>query len=135
MPGIVYTGLQILSIFIVLFGLINYLNTTITNFFTQKHERGMLQAVGTTKKQLAKTFFFEGLYYMAGMLICMLILGPLALWFIIKAINNVSYVFTFPVLPVVVFTAALLIIQVFLTVCTMRAMRKESLVESIAGNE
>ncbi|OCN00552.1 hypothetical protein A7X67_17065 [Clostridium sp. W14A] len=135
MPGIVFTGLRILSIFIVLFGLINYLNTTITNFFTQKRERGMLQAVGTTKSQLAKMFFAEGLYYMVGMLACMLILGPVVLRLIIKAINNVSYVFTFPVVPVVVFTVTLLIIQMLLTVYTMRTMRKEFLVESLAGNE
>jgi len=135
MPGIIFTGLRILSIFIVLFGLINYLNTTITNFFTQKRERGMLQAVGTTKNQLAKMFFTEGLYYMVGMLACMLILGPVVLRLIIKAINNVSYVFTFPTLPVAGFTAMLLIIQLFLTLYTMRTMRKESLVESLTGNE
>lgn len=135
MPGIIFTGLRILSIFIVLFGLINYLNTTITNFFTQKRERGMLQAVGTTKSQLAKMFFAEGLYYMVGMLACMLIVGPVVLRLLIKAIHNVSYVFTFPVVPVVGFTAALLIIQVLLTVYTMRTMRMESLVESLTGNE
>jgi ABC-type antimicrobial peptide transport system permease subunit len=135
MPGIIFTGLRILSIFIVLFGLINYLNTTITNFFTQKRERGMLQAVGTTKNQLAKMFFTEGLYYMVGMLACMLILGPVVLRLIIKAINNVSYVFTFPTLPVAGFTAMLLIIQLFLTLYTMRTMRKELLVESLTGNE
>ena len=135
MPGIIFTGLRILSIFIVLFGLINYLNTTITNFFTQKRERGVLQAVGTTKSQLAKMFFAEGLYYMIGMLACMLIVGPVVLWLLIKAIHNVSYVFTFPVVPVVIFTSALLIIQVLLTIYTMRTMRKEFLVESLAGNE
>lgn len=135
MPGIIFTGLKILSIFIVLFGLINYLNTTITTFFTQKRERGMLQAVGTTKSQLTKMFFAEGIYYMAGMLICTLILGPLALWVIVKAINYVSYVFTFPALPVAGFTSALLIIQILLTLYTMRAMQKESLIESIAENE
>lgn len=135
MPGIVFTGFRILAIFIVLFGLINYLNTTITNFFTQKRERGMLQAVGTTKKQLKKMFFFEGLYYMGGMMICTLIFGPLALWLIIKAINYVSYVFTFPVFPVIGFTTILLIIQVLLTIYTMRMMRNESLVENITGNE
>ena len=134
MPGIIFTGLKILSIFIVLFGLINYLNTTITNFFTQKWERGMLQAIGTTKSQLTKMFFAEGLYYMVGMMICTLIIGPLALWFIIKAINVVSYVFTFPVLPVVGFTIALLIIQMFLTLYTMRTIHKESLIDSLTRN-
>lgn len=72
---------------------------------------------------------------MAGMLICTLILGPLALWVIVKAINYVSYVFTFPALPVAGFTSALLIIQILLTLYTMRAMQKESLIESIAENE
>ena len=134
-PGPIYTGLQILAVFIVIFGLINYLNTTITNFFAQRRERGILQAVGTTKKQLSKMFFFEGLFYMAGMMICMLILGPLALKLIVKAINRVFYIFTFPVLPVAGFTAVLLLIQILLTFYTMWTMQKESLVESIAGNE
>lgn len=130
-----YTGFRILTLFIIIFGLVNYLNTTATNFVVRKRELGTLQAVGTTKTQLLKIFSFEGLFYMFGMLISMLVFGTLGLWCMVKKINAVSYVFTFPALPVALFIVALLIIQVLLTIYTMRMMRKESLVENIAGNE
>ena len=130
-----YNGLRILAIFIIIFGLVNYLNTTVTNFLVRKRECGILQAVGTTKTQLSKMFSFEGLFYLIGMLVGSLILGTLGLWGIVKKINAVSYVFTFPALPMVAFTSVLLLIQVLVIVYIMRAMRKDSLVESIAGNE
>lgn len=135
--GGLYTGLQILAVFIAIFGLVNYLNTTITNFYARRREIGILQAAGTTKRQVKKIFLYEGLFYLAGMLAGMLMIGTLGLWLIVTALNRVSvtYTFSFPFLPAALFTMAVLVIQLLVTAYIMRALRKETLVECIAGNE
>lgn len=135
--GSLYAGLQILAVFIAIFGLVNYLNTTITNFYARRREIGILQAAGTTKKQVKRIFLYEGLFYLAGMLSGMLMIGTLGLCLIVTALNRVSvtYTFSFPFLPVALFTTAVLVIQLLVTAYIMRALRKETLVECIAGNE
>jgi putative ABC transport system permease protein len=130
-----YIGFSILAIFILIFGLVNYLNTIATNFLVRKRETEILQAVGATKAQLLKMFSFEGLFYMAGMLFSMLVLGTFGLWLMVKKIDAVSYVFTFPVFQILAFTAVLLVIQILLIIYTKQIMQKESLIESIAENE
>ena len=55
--------------FIGVFGIINLLNTLITNVLTRKRELGVLQAVGLSGKQLSNMLLMEGLFYT----ICVLI--------------------------------------------------------------
>ena len=59
--------------FIGVFGIINLLNTLITNVLTRKRELGVLQAVGLSGKQLSNMLLMEGLFYT----ICVLILSIL----------------------------------------------------------
>ena len=55
--------------FIGVFGMINLLNTLITNILTRKRELGVLQAVGLSRKQLSKMLLMEGLFYTFGVLL------------------------------------------------------------------
>ena len=52
----------IFVMFIGVFGIINLLNTLITNILTRKRELGVLQAVGLSSKQLSKMLLIEGLF-------------------------------------------------------------------------
>ena len=51
----------IFVMFIGVFGIINLLNTLITNILTRKRELGVLQAVGLSSKQLSKNVIDRGL--------------------------------------------------------------------------
>ena len=61
----------IFVMFIGVFGIINLLNTLITNVLTRKRELGVLQAVGLSGKQLSNMLLMEGVFYT----ICVLILS------------------------------------------------------------
>ena len=50
----------IFIMFIGVFGIINLLNTLITNILTRKRELGVLQAVGLSSKQLSKNVIDRG---------------------------------------------------------------------------
>lgn len=63
----------IFVMFIGVFGIINLLNTLITNVLTRKRELGVLQAVGLSGKQLSNMLLMEGVFYT----ICVLILSIL----------------------------------------------------------
>lgn len=67
----------IFIMFIGVFGIINLLNTLITNILTRKRELGVLQAVGLSSKQLSKMLLIEGLFYTLGVLLLSISCGTL----------------------------------------------------------
>ena len=67
----------IFVMFIGVFGIINLLNTLITNILTRKRELGVLQAVGLSSKQLSKMLLIEGLFYTLGVLLLSISCGTL----------------------------------------------------------
>ena len=44
-------------------GVLNFINTMVTNIIARKKEFAIIEAVGMTKKQLKKMLLLEGFYY------------------------------------------------------------------------
>ena len=55
--------MQALSWLVFLFGVINLINTTLSNQISRKRENSILRSIGLTQKQLCKMNIYEGMCY------------------------------------------------------------------------
>ena len=121
--------------FIAIFGLLNLINTLLTNVVTRRQEFGILQSVGMSGKQLASMLRTECFLYVSGTLFLTLTVGTLAGWILCRVFDQLGtfgkLVFHFPVLPVLVFAFLLLLIQMFFSCWAVSYCGKESLVQRI----
>lgn len=69
----IYFVLQVISILIFLFGVINMINTTLSNQLFRRREYSVLRSIGLTEKQLYKVIIGEGMCY-SILSICMTLL-------------------------------------------------------------
>lgn len=132
-----FNTMYILIVFLSLFGLINLINTTITNLLARRQEIGTLQAIGLTNRQLNRMLQTEGLLYTAGTAVFTLTVGTAfgyATYRILKKLGMALH-YHYPVIPVCIFIAALLIIQIFISALTVQNLKKQSLIERIRDQE
>ena len=122
-------------VFIFVFSLINLANTLITNLFTRKQEFGVFQSVGMSGRQLFQTLSFECLYYVGITLLVSLTLGTACSLAVCRIFDQIGMfgklTYHFPMLQVLLFAAALLLVQAIFSVCAVRYTRRLSLVERI----
>jgi ABC-type antimicrobial peptide transport system permease subunit len=122
-------------VFIFVFSLINLANTLITNLLTRQQEFGVFQSVGMSDRQLSDMLSFECLYYVGITLLATLTLGTACSLAVCKAFDRIgmfgTLTYHFPVLQVLLFAAALLLVQGVFSVCAVRYTRRLSLVERI----
>ena len=126
-------------VFIFVFSLINLANTLITNLLTRQQEFGVFQSVGMSGRQMSRMLSFECLYYVGITLLATLTLGTVCSLIVCRFFNQVgmfgNLTYHFPVAQVLVFAAALLVVQAVFSVCAVRYTRKFSLVERIKAAE
>ena len=67
--------MEVLSWMVFLFGVINLINTTLSNQIARKRENSILRSVGLTQKQLCKMNICEGLCYALFAALVTLIVG------------------------------------------------------------
>lgn len=132
-----FNTMYILIAFLSLFGLINLVNTTITNLLARKREIGTLQAIGLTSRQLNRMLQTEGLFYTAGTAVFTLTVGSAFGYAVYRILTNIGMAlhYHYPVIPVCIFIAALLIIQIFISTFTVQNLKKQSLIERIREQE
>lgn len=132
-----FNSMYILISFLSLFGLINLINTTITNLLARKKEIGTLQAIGLTNRQLNRMLQTEGLLYTVGTSVFTLTVGTLFGYVMYRILKNLGMAlhYHYPVIPAFIFIAALLIIQIFISALTVQNLKKQSLVERIREQE
>ena len=122
-------------VFIFVFSLINLANTLITNLLTRQQEFGVFQSVGMSGRQLSDMLSFECLYYVGITLLATLTLGTACSLAVCKAFDRIgmfgTLTYHFPVLQVLLFAAALLLVQGVFSACAVRYTRRLSLVERI----
>ena len=86
-------------------------------------------------KQLSAMLKAECFLYVSGTLFLTLTLGTLAAWILCRVFDQLGtfgkLVFHFPFLPIFIFTALLLVIQVFFSLWAVNYCGKESLVQRI----
>ena len=108
-------SLSKLSIFltVVLFsiGILNFINTMSANVLNRQREFAAMEAVGATKRQVCQLVVWEGFWYFVSTMILVLTFGSVADVLLFGLIqNSLEFgVFSYPVLPLVLYLLATLI--------------------------
>ncbi len=134
--SIIFGSLQALSWMIFLFGVVNLINTTLSNQMSRKRENSILRSVGLTGKQLRLMSVTEGMCHALFAAIAVLILGlPLSMA-VCAEVSKKSFAgavvpYQFPFLQMGLFLLVLFGMEVVLSVWMVRRQKKQSLVEQM----
>ena len=138
--GVIFGGLQALSWLIFLFGVVNLINTTLSNQMSRKRENSILRSVGLTGKQLCRMNICEGLCYAAFAALAVLLIGlPIAV-VVCREVSRQSFAgeivpYQFPILEMGLFLLVLFGLEFLLSAWTVSRQRKQSLVEQMRAVE
>ncbi len=134
--GLIFGGLQALSWLIFLFGVVNLINTTLSNQMSRRRENSILRSIGLTSRQLCRMNTCEGLCYAAFAALSVLLIGlPIAV-LVCREVSRQSFAgeivpYQFPVLEMCLFFLALFGLEFLLSAWTVSRQRKQSLVEQM----
>lgn len=125
--------LYMIALIVFLFGIINLINTTITQLSSRKLEFGLLQAEGMTSRQVNQMLQTENLFYTGGTAILSLAGGSIFGGILCSVIENTyhSIIYHFPLLIALIFLASMLIIQILLSAYAAGSLKKLSVVERL----
>ena len=121
--------------FIGIFALINLSNTLMTGFVARQQELGMLRSIGLSNKQLAEMLRLEAFHYVLVTMVITLTVGTAAGYLFCRIFNRVGVFgemqYTFPLLPILAFFAALAVIALGYSVLAVRYCEKRTLSEYV----
>lgn len=123
-----------LSIFIIMFSVLNMLNTLITNILTRKHEFAMFQSIGMTTGQLSLMIQTEGLILVVVNLIITAIVGSGVGYVLVKGIRSLGadYMhFVFPGWMYLGYAAFTIMVPVVMSAVMTKSFQKEALVDRL----
>ena len=134
--SIIFGSLQALSWLIFLFGVVNLINTTLSNQMFRKRENSILRSVGLTGKQLCRMSVIEGMCHAVFAALTVLILGLPISVAVCAEVSKKSFAgavvpYQFPLLQMGLFLLVLFGMEVVLSVWMVRRQKKQSLVEQI----
>lgn len=122
-------------VFIGIFALINLSNTLMTGFVARQQELGMLRSIGLSNKQLAEMLWLEAFHYVLVTMAVTLTVGTAAGYIFCRIFNQIGVFgemqYTFPLLPVLAFFAALAVIALGYSVLAVRYCEKRTLSEYV----
>ena len=137
--NLLFGSLQMLSLLILLFGIINLINMTLSNHQARKQEISTLRSVGLSLKQLYRSLITEGLLYVLVSFGIVLLVGiPIAIP-VSKAVGilfgmpNLSC--QFPTMQIGGYLLILILLQLILSVWEIRDLKKRSLTEQMRAME
>lgn len=138
--NVVYGIMQVISWFIFLLGVINLINTTLSNQYSRRQENSVLRSVGLAPKQLAQMAVWEGMGYVVSSILLMLAIGlpiTLLVWrkFSISSYAGRILPYEFPWLQMGVYVVVLVTVEFILSVWTIRRQKKQSLIEQMRAME
>ena len=138
--SVAFGSMQVLSWLVFLFGVINLINTTLSNQMSRKQENSVLRSIGLTQKQLCKMNICEGLCYAFFATLATLIVGlPVSIFacskFSVGAFAGNVVPYKFPVLEMGLFILVLFGMELILSVWTIRRQKKQSLIEQMRAME
>ena len=135
-----FGSMQVLSWLVFLFGVINLINTTLSNQMSRKQENSVLRSIGLTQKQLCKMNICEGLCYAFFATLAILIVGfPISV-VVSREMGSATLhgkvvPYQFPVLEMGLFILVLFGMELILSVWTIRRQKKQSLIEQMRAME
>ena len=135
-----FGSMQVLSWLVFLFGVINLINTTLSNQMSRKQENSILRSIGLTQKQLCEMNICEGLCYALFATLATLIVGLPASIFACRKMSIGAFAgnvvpYKFPVLEMGLFILVLFGMELILSVWTIRRQKKQSLIEQMRAME
>ena len=135
-----FGSMEVLSWMVFLFGVINLINTTLSNQIARKRENSILRSIGLTQKQLCKMNICEGLCYALFATLATLIVGLPASIFACRKMSIGAFAgnvvpYKFPVLEMGLFILVLFGMELILSVWTIRRQKKQSLIEQMRAME
>ena len=138
--SVAFGSMQVLSWLVFLFGVINLINTTLSNQMSRKQENSVLRSIGLTQKQLCKMNICEGLCYAFFATLAILIVGlPISVVvsreISIATLHGKVVPYKFPVLEMGLFILVLFGMELILSVWTIRRQKKQSLIEQMRAME
>ena len=124
-------------VFIGIFALINLSNTLMTGFAARQQEFGMLRSIGMSDKQLSKMLWTEAFHYVLVTMAVTLTAGTAAGYLFCRIFRRVGVFgemqYIFPLLPLLIFFAALAVIALGYSVLAVRYCEKRTLSEYVRG--
>lgn len=127
--------LQGIALFISLFGVINLINTTLSNQISRKREVSVLRSVGLTQKQLYQMITLEGVSYALLSIFLTILLGTPLAYILHRQTSRMAYgaptAFQFPFLYIMLYFLLLIMIEFLLSTWTIGKQGKQSLIEQL----
>ena len=126
-----------ISIFVILFSLINLMNTVIISMVTRKREIAVLQSMGMTKKQVNKMIIFENVCLAIPNCLVSSIVGPIVVFIIMKIMQETGIKYLFfkvPVMGIVLYLIISIVIPSIIAIFCIKEFNKESIVERLREN-
>lgn len=131
----IYAILQVVSILIFLFGVINLINTTLSNQLFRRREYSVLRSIGLTEKQLYKVIACEGLCYSLCSICITLLIGTPFAMLLCRQMSIGCYGkvvgYSFPFLYIGAYILVLIMIQIVLSVYQIKEQKKKSIIEQL----
>ena len=129
-------GISIIGVtlFLLLFSIITFASTIITNIATKKREYAMFQSIGMTWKQTEKMALCESCVLAVGSLILTLILGIILGQILIKGLISAGIFYlsyTFPLALFTVYCIVVVLIILTITISAFYSLQKTPLVERL----
>lgn len=124
---------KVIGIFLIVMGLLNFINVIFTNIYARQKELAALESIGMTQKQLKTVLILEGLYYSVITIGLLLTIGLLVSKGIFVLIQNVIYFVEYGI-P---YGSILILFMLMLLICTIipfivyKSIAKESIVERL----
>ncbi len=104
----------LLSFILALIGILNFINSMLTSVESRKRELAVLQAIGMSGRQLKMMLIGEGILYIAGAVLLVLVLGTPLDYLLVQALAAQMWFFTyhFTIWPLIFCLPLLIIVAV-----------------------
>ena len=131
-----FGSMQALSWLVFVFGVVNLVNTTLSNQMSRKQENSILRSIGLTQKQLCNMNIYEGLCYALFATLATLIVGVPVSIIACRKMSIASFAgnvvpYRFPALEMGLFILVLFGMELILSVWTISRQKKQSLIEQM----
>lgn len=123
-----------LSAFVILFSVLNLINTLISRISTRRKELAMLESIGMEQKQIKKMLFFESTFLAIPNILITGVLGTLLGYVLVTILNTngLSYFqYVFPTIPLLLYIVSMVVLPVVISSLCLKIQSKSSLVERI----
>lgn len=120
--------------FIMLFAVINLINTLIATTLSRKHEFSVLRSIGMGKRQLQNTIQWEGVLLAFWNICITAIIGTGVGYGIVRYLNSLgddTWVWHFPVLYFVGYAITAILLPVLISAVILHVLQKKTIVERL----